>query len=99
MLIYVSHPYAGLEENKRKIEEVCLKLIKQYPNDVIVSPVHAFGYAYNAVPYEQGLNMCMELLSKCDKMLVYGDWKASRGCTAEVLYAGFNFIPFEIVEE
>lgn len=98
MLIYISHPYANKPENLKETEEICIKLMKEYPNDTIISPIHCFGFAYSEVSYEHGLQMCLDLLSKCDKMLVFGDFKNSRGCTAEVLYCGMNFIPYEIME-
>lgn len=72
--------------------------MKERPNDTIVSPIHCFGYAYEDVSYERGLEMCLSLLEKSDLMLVYGPWKESRGCNGEVLFAEMNMIPYEIVE-
>ena len=96
-MIYISHPYGGKEENKRKIESIVTELSKQYTYITFVSPVHCFGFTYDTLPYERGLDMCLDLLSKCDKMYVYGDWKNSRGCTAEVLYCETMNIPYEII--
>jgi hypothetical protein len=95
-MIYISHPYSGKEENKLKIEAIVRELVAKNPGVTYISPVHAFGYLYNDVDYEAGLEMCLRLLDVCNKMLVFGDWKKSRGCTAEVLYCQQNFIPYEI---
>lgn len=98
MLIYISHPYGGRPENKQKVEEIINKLVQMNSENTYISPIHCFGFMYDATTYEQGLDMCLKLLKKCDKMLVYGDWKNSRGCTAEVLFAEMHMIPYEIVE-
>lgn len=96
MLIYISHPYGGLKENKLSVEGIIKNLAVKHPENTYISPIHCFGFMYDLVNYETGLEMCLRLLDKCEKMLVFGDWKSSRGCTAEVLYAENNFIPYEI---
>jgi hypothetical protein len=97
MLVYVSHPFSGLEDNKQKVEAIVRDLVASHPEDVFISPIHALGYLYHDVSYETGLEMCMSLLNRCDKMLVFGDYAKSRGCTAEILYCQEFFIPYEIV--
>lgn len=96
-MIYVSHPFGGKEENKQKVEEIVRGLVKQNPGTTYISPIHAIGYLYSDVSYEQGMEYCLNLLDKCDKMLVFGDHASSRGCTAEILYCQEFFIPYEIV--
>lgn len=99
MLVYISHPYGGKEENKKEIESIVEKLSQENPNIVYASPVHCFGFMYNTVSYERGLEMCLELLARSDKMLVYGDWKNSKGCKMELDYCDLHCIPHEIVED
>lgn len=96
MRIYISHPYGAKEENKQKIENTIRELAKANPENTYISPVHCFGYLYNDVDYEVGLTWCLDLLNVCNMMYVFGDWKQSRGCTAEVLYAEMRMIPYEI---
>lgn len=98
MLIYISHPYGGKQENKQKVEEIINKLVQTNPENTYISPIHCFGFMYDAISYEQGLEMCLNLLERCDKMMVFGNWKNSRGCTAEVLFAEMHMIPYEIKE-
>lgn len=98
MLVYISHPYGGKIENMQKVECIINQLIKENPNYIYISPIHCFGFIYDVVSYAQGLEMCLSLLEQCDKMLVFGDWKNSRGCTAEVLFAETHMIPYEIIE-
>lgn len=99
MLTYISHPFNGEERNKEAIEGIVEELVEDYPDETFVSPVHAFGYLYDSVDYDAGLNMCLDLLEVCDYMIVFGNYKQSRGCMAEIRYAEQNNIPFEIREE
>lgn len=96
MLIYISHPFGNKPENMDKVEKIIHGLINDNPQNTYISPIHCFSFAYTSYPYEQGLDMCLNLLARCDKMYVFGDWKNSRGCTAEVLYAEMHMIPYEI---
>ena len=81
MLIYVAHPYGGKEENKKAVEEKIKKLVKKYP-------IHTFGYMYNWVKdYEQGMQMCLNLLKRCDRLILCEGWSASKGCNREYDFA------------
>ncbi|WP_066719937.1 DUF4406 domain-containing protein [Clostridium sp. Marseille-P299] len=97
MLIYISHPYGGMESNRISVENIITELSEKHPENTYISPIHCFGFMYDTVSYENGLEMCLNLLERCDKMLVFGDWKKSRGCTAEVLYAENLMLPYEVV--
>lgn len=99
MLIYISHPYGGQAENKKKVEEIIRGLATSHPEHTYISPIHCFGFMYHDFDYETGLEMCLNLLKACDKMCVFGDWKNSRGCTAEVLFAEMHMIPYEIIHQ
>lgn len=84
MLIYVSHPYGGKEENKITVEQIIKALVKNDKQNTYVSPIHTFGYMYDEVDYKRGLEMCLELLDACDCMIVFGDYKNSIGCKEEI---------------
>lgn len=99
MLIYLSHPYGGKPENKASIEAIITRLIKEHPEHTYISPVHTFGFMYDLVDYQAGLDMCLDLLNACEYMYVYGNHKDSRGCTAEIKYAQENGIPFSIINK
>ena len=94
MMIYISHPYGGKKANMDAIESIATDLAAKDKANVYVSPVHCFGWLYDKVPYLHGLGMCIELLSRCDKMLVYGDWRNSVGCKAEIEYCEAHRIPY-----
>lgn len=84
-VIYVSHPYGGLSKNAEETADIILKLQKDYPTYLFISPIHAFSYQYHDVDYETGIQKCLWLLRCCDEMWVFGDWKKSKGCCREII--------------
>lgn len=95
-MIYISHPYGGNRANFEAVEAIVEGLAKKDKANVYVSPIHCFGYLYDRVPYLHGLSMCIELLSRCDRMEVYGDWQHSVGCKAEIDYCKAHGIPYTL---
>ena len=54
---------------------------------VYVSPIHQQGFMYTGTPYLTGLQKCLQLLKRCDILLLCGDWQQSKGCMAEFAHA------------
>ena len=99
MNIYISHPYGGKRENEIKVEEIIKDLVTRFPEHTYISPIHAFSFMYDFVEdYQQGLDMCIELLKLCDMMFVFGDHESSKGCTAEIQWCTDNQKPFQYRE-
>jgi hypothetical protein len=82
-MIYISHPYSGLEENKTKTEEIIKTLLSIEPNQCYISPIHAFGFMYEHLSYKDGMAQCLALLLHCEMVVMCGDWKNSTGCMLE----------------
>lgn len=81
--VYIAHPYGGKEENKQKAEKIVLDIMRNKENIIPVSPIHAYGFAYNEFEYEKGMEYCLTLLAMCDEIWIYGNWEKSRGCRME----------------
>lgn len=86
-VVYVAHPYGGLSFNYERTSSIMKLLCEKFPNITFVSPIHAYGFMYEAVDYEKGIRMCFKLLDLCDTVLLCGDWENSRGCRMEKEYA------------
>ena len=93
-IIYIGHPYGGKEENKKILGNIICSLIKQYPKCLFLSGVHAFGFAYNSVDYDTGMDYCLWLLKQADEAWFYGDVESSRGCKREIQFCKDNAIPY-----
>lgn len=82
-MIYIAHPYGGTCINKLSVERIIRKLV-QSNTATYISPIHAFGFMYNDVSYDQGMLFCLELLSKCDSAIFCPGWERSEGCRREM---------------
>jgi len=98
-IVYLSYQYGGLEENKTKLESIIRELVKQYPDYVFLSPIHALGFLYGDLPYERGIEHCLTLLDLCDCMYTFGEYSMSRGCMIEKAYCERYKIPIVDMEK
>lgn len=93
-LVYVAHPFGGLIRNQKKIDKIMNELVLSDDKHVYVSPIHNFGFAYlEGDEYQRGLDVCLNLLKKCDILVICPGWENSRGCKQEVKLAIDNNIP------
>lgn len=91
--VYVSHKYGGDKNNLKEIEEIIRTQQKKHPNYMFISPVHMFGFLYNDMSYEDGLELCLYQLAECDEIWVTGDkWYDSTGIIKEIEYANAHKI-------
>lgn len=98
-VVYISHKFGGDKSNIKEIESTVKRFIKVYPTYLFVSPVHTFGYLYDDVNYQTGLDYTLWLLGKCDEVWVTGnEWSSSKGVLAEIDYCKKNGVPYKIIE-
>ena len=90
-MIYCAHKYGGKFKNKKAVEKKIRLLCKQYPQHCFISPIHTFGHLYKVLSYEDGMVLCLKLLSKCDEIWILSD--DSRGVKIEREYAKKYSIP------
>lgn len=91
--VYVSHKYGGDKNNLKEIEEIIRTQQKKHPNYMFISPVHMFGFLYNDMSYEDGLELCLYQLAECDEIWVTGEkWYDSTGVIKEIEYANAHKI-------
>ncbi|HBG38941.1 MULTISPECIES: DUF4406 domain-containing protein [Clostridium] len=97
--VYVAHPYNGLEQNKKDVENIIKNLVTANPNIAFISPIHTFGYLYDYVSYEKGMEYCFEVLKNCNELLLCIGWENSRGCKMEKEFAEEHNIPVRYYDE
>ena len=88
-LIYISGKYGGKEENKIDME-CAIRYFSEYEGCVgrgYISPITAFSFLYNETEYLEGLDCCLTLLDKCDKIYMLPGWEDSTGACIEFGYA------------
>lgn len=94
-MAYLAHPYsptpnslATKEFNLMDTGNIALKIMKKYLNLTIISPLH--NYSFLEGNYEKEteiLKYDFRLLSRCDMLILSGDWRHSLGCMSEYGYA------------
>jgi hypothetical protein len=93
--VYIAHPFQGKDENRQKVEAIILDLLKQDPNTLYISPIHATGFYYFAMSYEEGMKHCFEMLCMCDELWLCPGWESSIGCNLEKEFAEKHDIPIK----
>lgn len=84
-MIYLSHPYTGSEEeNRAKARRIAARLTKEYPDTLFMNPLDAMQHTVAAgLGYEETLAQCVELLRRCNSVILLDGWRESVGCRKE----------------
>lgn len=92
-VVYICHEFGGKRENADIIAAIVKDLSRQHPEICFISPVHSFGFMYDTVSYEKGMEYCLTLLDMSDEMWTFGSKSMSRGCMIEKRYCERYKIP------
>lgn len=90
-VIYVCHPYGGKMSNFTE-QATLIDTLSKKIHKTLVSPIYAFSYrkySDKGVERKRDMKDCKNLLSRCDAVLMTGDWIKSKGCLEEVEFAMF----------
>ncbi len=85
--LYLSHPFTGRKEaeNAADAERVRDTLQRKFPGICFINPLAMFGGA--KMDYCFSLSLALEVLSRCDGIIMYPGWEESGGCRAEKAFA------------
>lgn len=103
-VIYIAGPFRGknsweMECNIRRAEERALEAWN-IPGVAVICPHTNTRFFQGAAPDEVWLDGDLEILLRCDVVLLTPDWQRSSGARAEVDFARQNNIPvFETIEQ
>ena len=93
VVCYLSHPFSGDEEKNRAAAEAIQRALQErYPRTLYINPLANFE-ALEGMEYDTIMGYCLELLYRCDAIVMAGDYRTSRGCIAELAYAREYHIP------
>ena len=100
--VYVCHPLRGPEPysrertkaNQAAVTEICRRIFEER-TAIPFSPLHAFSFLdpLSAIPHNNVMAMCFQLLESSDEVWVYGEWVASKGCLEEIKLATKLYLP------
>lgn len=94
VVLYVAHPFGGDLDNVSRAEIHLSRLQKLLPRHTLVSPIHNWGYLdYEMADQVAAISDCVNLLLRCDALVLAGLWNDSAGCRAEYIAAKVKGLP------
>jgi hypothetical protein len=95
MIIYVSHIYQGKQENLERAKKITHDLQVADLENTYICPLLAFSHLqYGEIGYEPEMDLCLDLLSVADKLIVASDFLTSKGVQKEIDFA--NLVNMEV---
>ena len=95
MLLYLSHKYQGDKSNIERVKKIAHDLQIENPAHCVVCPLLNFScFGYGEIGYEQEMEICLDLLSVCDVMIVASD--ISDGVQKEIDFA--RMVGMEVID-
>jgi hypothetical protein len=97
-LVYVAGPYSDpnpfyIASNIRRAEEASIRLVRE-GYDVITPHKNTAGYEkYADIGYDYWLEMCLNILARCDVLYVMKGSELSKGVAKEIVFAHQCGIP------
>ena len=86
MIIYVSHAFGGNPENLERAKKITHDLQVADLENTYICPLLALSHLeYNEVGYDDEINLCIDLLSECDQLIVASE--ISKGVQLEIDFA------------
>lgn len=86
MLIYVAHAHQGMPENIERARKITHDLQVADLANTYVCPLLMFSHLrYGEIGYEAEMDLCLDILSSCDKMIVASE--ITRGVRRELDFA------------
>ena len=95
MLLYLAHKYQGKQENVERAKKIAHDLQMDNPTDCVVCPLLNLSFLdYGEIGYEQEMEICLDLLSACDVLIVASD--ISEGVQKEIDFA--RLVGMEVID-
>lgn len=95
MLVYVSHCYGGKPENVEQARRITHDLQVENPTHCFICPLLTFsGLKYGEIGYDEELELCLDILSVSDVLLVTSD--ISDGVQKEIDFA--RMVGMEVID-
>lgn len=86
-LIYLAHPYGGKPENICKAVDLGTDLQTEYEDYHIFNAAYYFCKYHGVFNEERIMQMCLDMVGRCDALWLAPGWENSPGCNAELVEA------------
>ena len=96
-IYYVAHKYGANPENLERAKKITHDLQVADLENTYICPLLALSHLeYNEVGYDDEMNLCIDLLSECDRLIVASD--VSKGVAREIDFANLVGMEVEYLE-
>lgn len=98
MIIYVSHIFQGKQENLERAKKITHDLQVADLENTYICPLLALSHLeYGEIGYEPEMDLCLDLLSIADKLIVASD--LSKGVCKEIDFCNLIGTEVEYLED
>ena len=98
MLVYVSHCFGGDMANLERAKKITHDLQVKYLENTYICPLLALSHLqYGEVGYDVEMELCLDILSNSDKLIVASD--ISKGVAKEIEFANLVGMEVEYLEK
>lgn len=100
MLIYVAAKYGGDPANIERAKKIAHDLqIKDIAN-CYICPLLTFSHLeYGEIGFDNEMELCLDILSQCDKLIVASDFSNSKGVQTEIDFAKLVKMEVKFLDE
>ena len=97
-IYYVAHRYGGDINNLERAKKITHDLQVADLENTYICPLLALSHiAYNEIGYDDEMNLCIDLLSECERLIVASD--ISKGVAREIEFAKLVGMEVEYLEK
>ena len=99
-IYYVAHKFSGKLENYQRAKKITHDLQVADWENTYICPLLAFSHLqYGEIGYDEEMELCIDLLSECQKLIVASDFLYSKGVQKEIEFAKLVGMEVEYLEE
>ena len=97
MMYYVAHAHGGNPENIERAKKITHDLQVNDLENTYICPLMLFSHLrYGEVGYDAEMELCLDILSNCDKLIVASD--ITKGVAKEIDFANLVGMEVEYLE-
>ena len=87
-IYYVAHKFSGKLENYQRAKKITHDLQVADLENTYICPLLTFSHLkYGEIGYDAEMDLCIDILSSCDRLIVASDISASKGVQKEIGFA------------
>lgn len=97
MIFYIAHKHQGKPENMERASQIAHDLQVADLENTYICPLTLFSYLrYGEIGYDAEMELCLDILSNCDKLIVASEITA--GVKREIEFAELVGMEVEYLE-